>query len=140
MIITSTQFQITGCGAYIACKQEMVQPTASIKDRPALDMIEDADILDIDILEEVIEESLIQIFHTLSNVTSDDAMKMARELALKEGLMVGISSGANTVDALKLSQRPENKGKLIVPLTRVLREHRMRVIQIMQLWVISIRY
>lgn len=60
------------------------------------------DILDMDILEEVIE------------VTSDDAVKMARELALKEGLMVGISSGANTVAALKLAQRPENKGKLIV--------------------------
>ncbi|KAI3943694.1 hypothetical protein MKW98_004199 [Papaver atlanticum] len=60
------------------------------------------DILDMEILEEVIE------------VTSDDAVKMARELALKEGLMVGISSGANTVAALKLAQRPENKGKLIV--------------------------
>ncbi|MCL7041905.1 hypothetical protein MKW94_018274, partial [Papaver nudicaule] len=32
-----------GCGAYIACKQEMMQPTASIKDRPALAMIEDAE-------------------------------------------------------------------------------------------------
>ncbi|RZC57303.1 hypothetical protein C5167_004603 [Papaver somniferum] len=71
------------------------------------------DILDMDILEEVIEASLIQLFHPPS-VTSDDAVKMARELALKEGLMVGISSGANTVAALKLAQRPENKGKLIV--------------------------
>ncbi|RZC72671.1 hypothetical protein C5167_048150 [Papaver somniferum] len=71
------------------------------------------DILDMDILEEVIEASLIQLFNTPS-VTSDDAVKMARELALKEGLMVGISSGANTVAALKLAQRPENKGKLIV--------------------------
>ncbi|KAI3862414.1 hypothetical protein MKX03_013657, partial [Papaver bracteatum] len=45
------------------------------------------DILDMDILEEVIEASLIHLFHTLSNVTSDDAVKMAMELALKEGLM-----------------------------------------------------
>ncbi|KAF8380203.1 hypothetical protein HHK36_027685 [Tetracentron sinense] len=48
------------------------------------------------------------------DVTSDDAVKMARELAVKEGLMVGISSGANTVAALRLARRPENKGKLIV--------------------------
>ncbi|XP_016464103.1 bifunctional L-3-cyanoalanine synthase/cysteine synthase 2, mitochondrial [Nicotiana tabacum] len=60
------------------------------------------DILDMDIMEEVLM------------VSSDDAVNMARELAVKEGLMVGISSGANTVAALQLAQKPENKGKLIV--------------------------
>ncbi|KAL2892157.1 Bifunctional L-3-cyanoalanine synthase/cysteine synthase mitochondrial, partial [Bienertia sinuspersici] len=60
------------------------------------------EILDMDVMEAVLE------------VTSDDAVKMARQLALKEGLMVGISSGANTVAALELAKRPENKGKLIV--------------------------
>ncbi|XP_074272865.1 bifunctional L-3-cyanoalanine synthase/cysteine synthase, mitochondrial-like [Silene latifolia] len=60
------------------------------------------DILDMDVMEEVLE------------IKSDDAVKMARQLALKEGLMVGISSGANTVAALELAKRPENKGKLIV--------------------------
>ncbi|KAK1283345.1 hypothetical protein QJS10_CPB21g00403 [Acorus calamus] len=59
-------------------------------------------ILDMDVMEEVLE------------VTSDDAVKMARELALKEGLLAGISSGANTVAALRLARKPENKGKLIV--------------------------
>ncbi|KAL9264365.1 Bifunctional L-3-cyanoalanine synthase/cysteine synthase, mitochondrial-like protein [Drosera capensis] len=60
------------------------------------------DILDMDIMEAVLE------------VKSEDSVKMARQLALKEGLMVGISSGANTVAALQLASRPENKGKLIV--------------------------
>ncbi|KAL3349086.1 hypothetical protein AABB24_022294 [Solanum stoloniferum] len=60
------------------------------------------DILDMDLMEEVLM------------VSSEDAVNMARELAVKEGLMVGISSGANTVAALRLAQKPENKGKLIV--------------------------
>ena len=60
------------------------------------------DILDMDVMERVLE------------VRSEDAVNMARQLALKEGLMVGISSGANTVAALELAKKPENKGKLIV--------------------------
>ncbi|RVW85727.1 L-3-cyanoalanine synthase 1, mitochondrial [Vitis vinifera] len=60
------------------------------------------DILDMDVMEEVLM------------VSSEDAVNMARQLALKEGLMVGISSGANTVAALRLARRPENRGKLIV--------------------------
>ncbi|CAK8542393.1 unnamed protein product [Lathyrus sativus] len=60
------------------------------------------DILDMDVMEKVLE------------VSSEDAVNMARTLAVKEGLMVGISSGANTVAALRLASLPENKGKLIV--------------------------
>ncbi|KAL9396927.1 hypothetical protein Peur_011180 [Populus x canadensis] len=60
------------------------------------------DILDMDVMEKVLE------------VSSEDAVNMARRLALEEGLMVGISSGANTVAALRLARMPENKGKLIV--------------------------
>ncbi len=47
-------------------------------------------------------------------VSNDDAFAMARRLAAEEGLLVGISTGANVVAALQVAARPENKGKLIV--------------------------
>lgn len=47
-------------------------------------------------------------------VTNDDAFAMARRLAKEEGILAGISSGANVHAAIELAKRPENKGKLIV--------------------------
>ena len=47
-------------------------------------------------------------------VTDDDALNTAREVALKEGILGGISTGANIWVALQIAMRPEMAGKLIV--------------------------
>lgn len=47
-------------------------------------------------------------------VSNEDAFAMARRLAKEEGILAGISSGANVVAAIELARRPENKGKVIV--------------------------
>jgi len=47
-------------------------------------------------------------------IQADEAMEMARKLGQTEGVLVGISSGANLKAALELAKKPENKGKLIV--------------------------
>ena len=60
------------------------------------------DVLRLDLVDEII------------TVSSEDAGIIARQLAKKEGILAGISSGAATWAALEVAKRPENKGKLVV--------------------------
>jgi len=54
------------------------------------------------------------IYEEIITVSYDDAIAASRELAKKEGLLVGISAGANVHVATSVASRPENKGKTVV--------------------------
>ncbi len=60
------------------------------------------DVLKLDLVDEIIK------------VKNEEAMETGRALALKEGLLVGISAGAATFAALQVAKRPESEGKLVV--------------------------
>ena len=56
------------------------------------------------------------VYDEIFTVENDDAFATGKLLAKKEGILVGISSGAALYGALELAKRPENKGKTIVAL------------------------
>ena len=56
----------------------------------------------------------LDIIDDVITVSNDDAFAMARRICKEEGMLVGISTGANVHVAMEVAKRPENKGKLIV--------------------------
>jgi cysteine synthase A len=60
------------------------------------------DILRLDLVDEIL------------TIKDDEAIETTRRLALEEGILCGISAGANVAGALKVAARPESKGKIIV--------------------------
>lgn len=107
---------VTGCGEYLkSVKPELrvvaVEPSESavIQGKPkgphkiqGIGAGFVPDVLNTSVLDEI------------QDASSDEAIAMAKELALKEGLMVGISAGAAVTVALRLARQEENKGKMIV--------------------------
>ena len=107
---------LTGCGEVLKKKNENLKVVAvEPKDSPILSGGKPGphkiqgigagfvpDVLNVDIIDEIIQ------------VSNEDAMETARQLAMKEGILSGISGGANVWAAIQMAQRRENEGKVIV--------------------------
>ena len=57
-----------------------------------------------------------QVYDEVLTITTEEAYEAGRMIATKEGILVGITSGASLSAAVKLAKRPENAGKTIVAL------------------------
>ncbi len=107
---------LTGCGEMLKQKNNNLEIVAvEPKDSPVLSGGESGphkiqgigagfvpDVLNVGIIDEIIQ------------VENEDAFETSRQLALKEGILSGISGGANVWAAVQLSHREENEGKVIV--------------------------
>jgi cysteine synthase A len=107
---------LTGCGEVLKAKKKDLKVVAvEPKDSPILSGGKPGphkiqgigagfvpEVLNVDIIDEIIQ------------VSNEDALETARQLALKEGILSGISGGANVWAAIQLAHRQENEGKTIV--------------------------
>ena len=107
---------VTGCGRFFKEKNPEIQVVAVEPEESAILSGEEAgphmiqgigagfvpDVLNRDVIDEVVK------------VKSTEAIAAAKQIIREEGLMVGISAGANAWAARHLAQRPENQGKRIV--------------------------
>ncbi len=55
-----------------------------------------------------------EVYDEVLTVSDEDAFETSRGLARKEGILCGISAGANVFAAMEVARRPENRGKLVV--------------------------
>ena len=101
-----------GLPATIALKGEFNNPLGSVKDRIGAAMISAAE------KDGLLKPGTTIIEPTSGNtgiaLTNEDAIVTARHLALQEGILGGISTGANVWAAIQAAKRPENAGRLIV--------------------------
>jgi len=55
-----------------------------------------------------------KIYDEIIEVSNEDAFETSRRIAKEEGILVGISAGANVYAAMQIAKRPENRGKIVV--------------------------